>query len=228
MEKNIEKDTVRQFVSAQLKTWKGRTKERAAQMRRPVVALSMEPGSNGCQVAKGLAKQLSYDLFHRSIIDAISASARTSKKIVESLERERLSGVQDFISSLINKHYIHPDIYLEHLMKVVATIGKHGRAVVVGRGACFILPPEECLSIRVVAPIEVRIQNIVAAFGAGEEEAKRRIMIRESRRRAFVRQSFNQNISDPMHYDLVLNTGRMSVSAAVAAALGALADKFNR
>ena len=47
MEKNIEKDTVRQFVSAQLKTWKGRTKERAAQMRRPVVALSMEPGSNG-------------------------------------------------------------------------------------------------------------------------------------------------------------------------------------
>lgn len=226
MPTSMEKDTVRQFVSAQLKTWEGRAGERASEVRRPVVALSMEPGSDGCRVAKGLADQLGYDLFHRSIIHAIAASARTSDKIVESLERDRLSGVQDFISSLINQQYIHPDIYLEHLMKVVATIGKHGHAVVVGRGAGFILPPEECISIRVVAPIQVRIEKIAAAFNASREEAKRRIMIRESRRRAFVRHSFNQNINDPMHYDLVLNTGRMSVTAAIAAAQGALASKF--
>jgi cytidylate kinase len=226
MPRRIEKDTVKQFVNAQLQAWEGRTGERAMDARRPVVALSMEPGSEGCRVAKGLAEQLGYDLFHRSIIHAIAASARTSDRIVESLERDRLSGVQDFISSLINKQYIHPDIYLEHLMKVVATIGKHGRAVVVGRGAGFILPPDECLSIRVIAPAAVRIGNVVAAFNASKEEAKRRIMIRESRRRAFVRQSFNQNINDPKHYDLVINTGRMSISAAVAAAQGALASKF--
>lgn len=226
MSTRSEKDTVRQFVKAQLKTWQGRAGETTEATRQPVVALSMEPGSAGFRVAQSLAEQLGYDLFHRSIVHAIAASARTSDKIVESLEKDRLSGVQDFISSLINQHYIHPDLYLEHLMKVVATIGKHGRAVVVGRGACFILPPEECFSVRVVAPMAVRIQNVVEAFEAEKEEAKRRILIRESRRRAFVRQSFNQNINDPLHYDLVLNTGRLSVPAAVAAVKETMANKF--
>ncbi len=37
-------------------------------------------------------------------------------------------------------------------MKVIGTIGKHGRAVIVGRGANFVLPPEKRFSVRIVGP----------------------------------------------------------------------------
>jgi cytidylate kinase len=107
-------------------------------------------------------------------------------------------------------------------MKVVCTIAEHGRAVIVGRGANFILPPEKRFSVRVVAPLDVRIQNIARRFGVSAEEAKRRVIRRESRRSAFIRQSFNADISDPIHYDLTITTGKLSIESAVEAVISAV------
>jgi cytidylate kinase len=54
------------------------------------------------------------------------------------------------------------------------------------------------------------------------EEAKRRVIQRESRRKAFVRRTFNADISDPIHYDLTINTGKISIDAAVETVIAAV------
>jgi cytidylate kinase len=92
---------------------------------------------------------------------------------------------------------------MQHLMKVVGTIGKHGRAVVVGRGANFILPPEKRFSVRIVAPQAWRINNVAKELQT------------ESDRRAFIRKYFNADIADPTNYDLVINTATLNVDDAV-------------
>jgi cytidylate kinase len=112
-------------------------------------------------------------------------------------------------------------------MQVVCTIAEHSRALIVGRGANFILPHEKRFSVRVVAPLDVRIQNIVRRFGVSTEEAKRRVIRRESRRSAFIRQSFNADISDPIHYNLTMNTGTMSIESAVEAVIGAVMARLS-
>ena len=58
-----------------------------------------------------------------------------------------LSILEDWISSLVYDRHMWPEEYLKHLMNIIGTIGKHGRAVVVGRGANFILPPEQTLPV---------------------------------------------------------------------------------
>lgn len=215
---------VEEFVEAQVKTWKARTskEEKKEAIRYPVITVCMEPGSGGSIVAEEIAKQLDFDFFNRNIINEIAKSSHISSQVIETLEKERLSGVIDFISSLINDKYLWPGLYLEHLMKIVHVIAKHGRAVIVGRGANFILPQQERFSVRVVAPLEVRIKNVAREYGVSETEAKRRILRRESRRRAFVRQSFHENIAYPLNYDLILNTGKLSIKSAVNALVGAL------
>ena len=215
---------VEEFVAAQVKTWETRlSKEgKIAGVRLPVITVCMEPGSGGSIVAQEIAKQLDFDFFHRDIINEIAKSSHISSQVIETLEKERLSGINDFISSLINDKYLWPGLYLEHLMKIVHVIGKHGRAVIVGRGANFILPLQERFSVRVVAPLEVRIQNVARGYGVSENDAKRRILRRESRRRAFVRQSFHEDIADPLNYDLILNAGKLSVKSAVNAVIGAI------
>jgi len=100
-------------------------------------------------------------------------------------------------------------------MKVVGTIGKHGRAVVVGRGANFILPPEKRFSVRIVAAQAWRINNVAQEFDISSEDAKRRVMRTESDRRAFIRKYFNADIADPTNYDLVVNTATLDVDDAV-------------
>ena len=107
--------------------------------------------------------------------------------MVNTLEKERLSGVKDFISSLIEDQYIHPDTYLRHLLEVIKTIGRHGRAVIVGRGANFILPAEDIFSARIIAPMDQRVRKVALDHRVTTEEAKRRVIRRESRRKAFVR-----------------------------------------
>ena len=109
-----------------------------------------------------------------------------------------------------------------HLLEVISTIGKHGRAVIVGRGANFILPAEDIFSVRVIAPMEKRVRNVALEYRVTSEEATRRVIRRESRRKAFVRHSFNANIGNPIHYNMTINTGKMSIAAAVEAAIAAV------
>ena len=216
--------SIDQFVKEQIEKWESMypAEDGKEEARIPVITVSMEPGSGGSLVAQKIAERLNFDFFHRDIIKGIAESAKISASVVETLEKERLSGVEDFISSLVNKQYLYPGLYLEHLMQVVCTIAEHGRAVIVGRGANFILPYEKRFSVRVVAPLEVRIQNIVRRYRVSIEEAKRRVIRRESRRSAFIRQSFNADISNPIHYNLTMNTGTMSIESAVEAVIGAV------
>ena len=210
-------DSIAAFVKQQVRKWEvsPAKKELKPEARLLVITMAMEPGSGGSLIAQGVAQRLGYDYFHRAIIQGIATSAKIRESVIDTLEKERLSGIDDFIASLYKNQYLYPGIYMEHLLKVINTIAKHGRAVIVGRGANFILPPEETFGVRVIAPLQIRIQNVVRAYGVKEEDAKRRIIRRESRRGAFVRRSYNADISDPEQYDLIINTGRMSIEAAV-------------
>jgi cytidylate kinase len=219
-----------QLIKTQLQRWKQRSvaKSRKLPPRISVITLSMQPGSGGSRVAETLAERLDFDYFHRSLIKEIAGSAKTSAAVVDSVEKERFSGISDFIALLVKKHYLYPDDYLMHLMQVINTIAAHGRAVIVGRGANFILPPEKRFSVRVTAEKDLRIRNVAKAFGCSRDEARRRITRRESRRSAFVRQFFHADIDDPLCYDMVLNSGTAGVEVAVEAILGAVSYYLSR
>lgn len=216
--------SVEEFVQNQIKKWQNMysATDRKKEAKIPVITIAMEPGAGGCLIGEQVANRLGLDFFHRDMIHKISESAQISATVVESLEKERLSGVQDFIASIVEDHYIHPNFYLDHLMTVVGTIGKHGHAVVVGRGANFIIPSRDRFAVRVVAPLEIRVENIAKRFKVPADVAKRRIVTRENRRRDFVRQSFHADITDPVHYDLIINSGNMSIETAVDAIVGAV------
>jgi len=173
-------------------------------------------------VAARLARELGFDLFHREVIQDMAESANISTRIVETLDEKGLSVLEDSIAAITQDRHLWPDEFLKHLMKVVGTIGKHGRAVIVGRGAHFILPPDENLKVRVISPLAVRIRNVARELDITESEAQRMILKTDSDRRSFSRKYFYADVTDPLHYDLVINTARMSIDAAVKSIVAAL------
>jgi cytidylate kinase len=220
MENNTtEKKNFQQFISEQIEKWahirSGKYQE--GDVRIPTITLSSEPGSGGSLVAKGIADRLGLDIFQREIIKEIAESVEVSPNVIERIEKERMSGVADFISSLLSDKYIWPGLYLEHLTKIVTAIGRQGGAIIVGRGVNFILAPEDRLSLRVVAPFDVRVQNVVNTYGVTVEEATERIKNRQSKRKAYIKESFHADIADPLHYDFTINTARISIEDAVEA-----------
>ena len=180
-----------------------------------VITVSSQPGSGGSAIAKGIADHLHFDFFDKTLIEVIAESAHVSSKLIESVERESLSGLEDFIVSFIKKEYLYPGLYLKHLMKVVSAIALHGNAVFVGRGANFIIPSELRFSLRTVALQEKRIENIARIFDVSSEEATGRVLQRESQRSAFIRHSFHKKVSNSVHYGMVINTEKSGIKEAV-------------
>jgi len=208
---------IEQIVEEQVQRWQISMSEKKEEViLAPVISISREPGSGGRILAQKIAEKHALDLFHQEVIYEMAASAKVSKVFMQTLDEKGLSVLEHWIASTVHQRQLWPDQYLQHLMKVIGTIGKHGNAVIIGRGANFILPPDGRFRARVVAPREVRIANVARDRGVSRDEAKRRITRTESQRRAFIRKYFNANIADPANYDLVINTETIDIDRAAA------------
>ena len=188
----------------------------------PVITLCTEPGSGGRLIADELAKRLNFKLFDKNILVSMANTAAVESQSLDTIEQERPSGVQDFITALVDKNYVYTGDYVSFLKQQVEIIGKIGHSVIVGRGANFILPPKDRFSVRVIAPLDIRIRNISFKNSVPLAEAKKRIRNREQRRKTFIRETFHEDIADIMHYDLIINTARMDLDTAVESVIGTL------
>lgn len=188
----------------------------------PVITVCTEPGSGGRLIADEVANRLNFKLFDKNILVAMANTAAVESQSLDTIEQERPSGIQDFITSLVDKNYVYTGDYVSFLKQQVEIIGKLGRSVIVGRGANFILPPKDRFSVRVMAPLDTRIRNVSFKNSVPLAEAKKRIRTREQRRKTFIRETFHEDIADIMHYDLIINTARMDLDTAVESIIGTL------
>ena len=220
--------SMERLIEEQMRRWQlMHTEQKLERQDLPVITLSREPGSGGRIIAQKLAAKLNMEVFHQEVLHEMAKRADVSQQILATMDERGLSILEDWISSLVYDRHMWPDEYLKHLMNVIGTIGKHGRAVVVGRGANFILPPEQRFRARITAPRRLRIQNVAREYNLSEDEAKRRVIQTESDRKAFIRKYFNSDIADPDNYDLILNTESLNLDDAtkiIAAAVGCVVE----
>jgi cytidylate kinase len=206
------------LVDEQLAKWRQQRVEQKKETMRPgfCITISREPGSGGSEVARRLAAEIGMDLIGAQIIHKVAERAGISDKVIASLDEKEVTRRDLWIDSMFRTRHIWPDEYLHHLTRVVGTIGKQGNTVIVGRGAQFILPPQETFRVRLIAPREIRIRNVMRDSSTDFEESERYVYKTEADRNAFHRKYFNVDWSNAEHYDLVVNTGHMGIEGAVA------------
>ena len=215
--------SIEQMIEEQVRRWQiMRKEEKKEEERISVVTFSREHGSGGDILAERLAEKLGYELFHQEVLHNMAESARVSVQFLETLDEKGVSVLDEWISSLVDRRHLWPDRYLQHLMKIIGTIGNHGKAIIIGRGSNFVLPPDKRLSIRVIAPMEERIRNVSKELDITVEEAKQRVIKTESDRKAFIKKYFNADIADIFNYDLIINTENLSIDDAINIINGAL------
>lgn len=213
---------IHQLIEEQVRRWEILRQEKKDLKLQPVITLSREPGSGGRLVAKAVAERLGFDLFHQEVINAMAQNADTTTRVIRTLDERGVSMIEDWVSAAISDRHLWPDEMAKVLMRVIGTIGRHGKAIIVGRGANFVLPPENRFRVRIIAPMERRVNCVAESYGISKEEAKRRVLRTESDRRAFVRKYFHSDIADPANYDMMLNTGILSIESAASAICSAV------
>ncbi len=214
--------SIEQLVEDQARRWTERRTDTAYAGPHPAVAISRLPGARGELVAARLASELGYDLFDREIIHEIAGRAHLSDRLVATLDERNRSALTEWLAGIMGQQQLSAGGYLYHLNRLIGAMGRHGRVVIVGRGAHLILSPGEALRVLVLAPLEARVAEVAARDAVSAREAARRLTAEESERRAFLQQYFRADLGDPCRFDVVVNTHLLGVEGAVRAIRGAL------
>lgn len=229
--------SIHKIIDEHIKRWEMQKKQGVSPVDTcNVITISRQRGSRGHEVAEALAKALGFDLFDYEIVEGMiketqdsSDKAKTmvetdrAKTLLDTLDEKKMNIVEDLVAALVHKHHLWPDEYSKILLRVLNTIGSHGNAVILGRGGNFALKDTNALRVRIVAPEEMRRKEVQKAKGLNAEDAQKLMVSIDANRRAFVRRYFNADTQDPANYDLVINTGNMSVEKAVSIIKAALA-----
>jgi cytidylate kinase len=187
----------------------------------PVITISREPGSGGSEIARRLSKALNMDLIGAQLIQHVADSAKMSRKVIESFDEKDVKFRDSLLASLFGESRPWPSEFLKHLTEVIGTIGAFGNAIIVGRGANFILPKDRTFRVRIVAPLEYRVNFFMEDRGYSKSQAEQYVIKTENDRKAFMRKHFNADVADPSHYDIIINTASMSLDGAVEAIISA-------
>ena len=217
-----------QLTSRQMRRWEldQRLQERfdrdaaAALVRRDVVTISRERGSGGTLIGMMVAKQLDWEFYDHELINRVAQQIGTEPEAIEEHD-ERASGfMHNLLFQLLEGRRATEIQYLRSLVRILRTIRARGEAVIMGRGAHLVLP--DALRVRIVAPLETRIERIADLEDLTLAEARKEILSADRDRGDFVRVHFGVDAADPYYYDLIINTATTSLEHAAGLVLCAL------
>lgn len=187
---------------------------RAATPRFRNICISREAGAGGGTIGRIVARRLGWKVYDHEILESIAQRMELSADEVRVFDELAPSVVQDWILPLREEHYAPQEAYLDHLAKLLEAIGRAGDSVIVGRGSNFLLPRDEILSVRVLAPLKARAARLSERMGVSIRTARRAASELDRRRLHFDRTMHRVDSADPHNYDLVLDSDSLGLSVA--------------
>jgi cytidylate kinase len=169
-----------------------------------VITISRQLGSLGITLGRQVAARLGYRLVHRELINQAAQLVGAPDMALATIDVLGLLGIEPGERQQRN--------YLEAVQKVIEDLAMEGSAVIVGRAGQAILQDfPNALHLRVVAPLEMRIQRIVEAHGISMQAAKAQIEDSDNYRASYLERFYNIRWDDPSLYHLIINTGHISL-----------------
>ena len=199
-----------QMITEQVQTWaqhEAEAKRRGEALGSwPIITISREFGARGAALSKILSERTGFEVWDKDLIRAVADERGGDMRVVKTLDEHRQKGIADAVRGALTGQHTNLD-YVRSLMRVVHTLAVHGGFIVVGRGANFICKPAEAFRVRVVCPLEKRIQGYAQREGLDLRQARKIIEKRDAERAEFIRRTFRKDLAAPSNYDLVLNSG---------------------
>ncbi|MEE9912720.1 MAG: cytidylate kinase-like family protein [Deltaproteobacteria bacterium] len=200
---------VDKLVEDQVIRWQQEKKQKPGH----VITLSSEAGAGGGLVARILATELQMNIVGSDLIHKVAESAHMSDKVIKSLDQKSISFFDSLISSFFESRHIWPNEYIRHLSLVMHTNAEHGNIIIIGRGGSFILK-DKAFRVRIIAPLGTRVERVLRDRKMSQTEALEHVKKYDGDQIAFCRKYFNEDINDPKHYDILVNTEHVGAETA--------------
>ena len=176
----------------------------------PVIALTQGMGSLAQDIADQLAAELGIATLQHEVAERVASRMHVSKSLINRLRAGKAGPIKRFTADR--------DAIAVYTAREVLDAAASGNVVLRGWGATSLLravPHVPC--IRIMRPLEKRVQWLMQQLetddaGLAEAEIQRSDQSNTTR----MHEQFGVNWGDPVHFDMVLNTDRLSVDSCVA------------
>ena len=176
----------------------------------PVVAITREMGSLGKDVAAGLGEALGLPVVYHEVIEHLADRMRLRKSHVIRL----LDGKAGLLERLTADQ---TSLSIHSADEILGVASQARGAVIRGWGATHLLREvPHAICVRVCAPFELRKQRMLQRLDTSEaDQVADEIRVNDEAHAAIMRRHFGVQWTDSEHYDLSLNTQRVSVEKCV-------------
>ena len=173
-----------------------------------IITISREMGSGGIPIAHKVAEELGYRLIDgEAIMEAAEAYGLSAEAVEQADEKP-----PHFVDTLDSKQFL--DLHLIELIILEAAL--KGNVVIYGRGGQDLLKDvKSVLRTRIIAPFEDRVERWAEREWLDPDRARYLVRKSDQQRAGFIMYYFDRNWEDSVHYDLTINTQRLSVDTAV-------------
>ncbi len=203
------------------------------------ITISRQFGSHGDTVAQLLCDRLGYRYFDKNLMMGLAAQSGLAPETVVDLpdDQRRARTLVERLFGNYAAPYGDPDTWaaaaaaerqeqltVERIKYLIRAAYEEGNVVIIGRGGQAVLAGlPNVLHVRLVAPMELRVQRHAERAGLTVEAARELVMKRDAASHDFVSRYFGIDRRDPTHYDLGINTAKLTPAAAVELIVTALA-----
>jgi hypothetical protein len=193
----------------------------------PWISVSRQAGSHGSELAVRVAERLGWRAYDKEILAAIATETFSDEVVLSRLDEQGVREFDEYLVGIIVPEDPGQARYLIGMTRVIARLARQGRAVLVGRGAGWLLTPACGLRVRLIGSVDARVAEVARDHGVVLDEARRLVAENDEAQRAFIHQAFHKKIDDPAGYDLFLNVPDLGFEVALETVIAAAKAKLS-
>ncbi len=173
-----------------------------------LITISSGLGCKALDISKIISGELKLNLYDEKRIE------REAKKLNK--DKEDIHLIQEKAPSLMKLILLdEPGFYYNFTESVIYGIAQRGSGIIMGYAGQILLKNVNCaLKVRLYAPFESRVKNVIKEYRVSEQEAKKMIKDRDNNQKNFFKYIFNSDYESPELYDLVINTDKIDTKLA--------------
>jgi cytidylate kinase len=172
------------------------------------IAISRECGCNADNIASKLEERTGFHKYDQEILNFIAKNDEVRRKLFELIDDRTMGWIESICSVLSLGPTVNEEEFFSRLTHEVLAICHSSHAIIIGRAANFILPREQGLAVRLVAPRDYRLEKFAKRMNLDLKTALMQMERIDAGRGDFVETHFGKYAFDPRRYDLVINVSQ--------------------
>ena len=196
----------------------------------PFITISRQAGVGGPKLADRLAAALNendkserpWHVFDRELVEKVAADHEISQSLIDAMDESDHSWINDLLAGMKatgRTESTQFNVY-RRVAETIVGLTEAGKAVIVGRGAaniCQAMPGG--VHLRLVAPIEWRVEKLAETEDISESRAARRVRDLDENRESFFTRFWGKDALEPERYTVMFNVAKVSEDKIVEAVL---------